>query len=58
MLVYISSSTVHLYRLFFGHKPVVAAAAAAAEGEEEMGDVGGVAVWFSLYLVCEVNSTK
>jgi hypothetical protein len=58
MLVFISSSTVHLCRLFFGRKPVVAAAAAAAEGEEEMGDVGGVAVWFSLYLVCEVNSTK
>ncbi len=56
--MYISSSTVHLYRLFFGHKPVVAAAAAAAEGEEEMGDVGALAVWFSLYLVCEVNSTK
>jgi hypothetical protein len=56
--VFISSSTVHLCRLFFGRKPVVAAAAAAAEGEEEMGDVGGVAVWFSLYLVCEVNSTK
>jgi hypothetical protein len=58
MLVFISSSTVPLCRLFFGHKPVVAAAAAATEGEEEMGDVGGVAVWFSLYLVFEVNSTK
>lgn len=56
--MFISSSTVHLCRLFFGCKSVVAAAAAAAEGEEEMGDVGGVAVWFSLYLVCEMNSTK
>ncbi len=56
--MFISSSIVPLCRLFFGHMPVVAAAAAATEGEEEMGDVGGVAVWFSLYLVFEVNSTK